>query len=375
MSRSTVPGDPYLLAPPPSLRDPNRSDRLLTVMSSVADKYAACLLLPGLRRSRSRPLPCPRSATLNLTVLARRDVACDTKEVTLVASGGGPLPAWQPGSHVEVRLPSGRVRPYSLCGDPADKTAYRIAVRRIPAGRGGSVEVHETLLPGVELAATGPVNAFPFAGESSVLFIAGGIGITPLLPMAREAARRGLDWFLVQTGRDCSSLPLTRETTALDPDGSHTVQHTMEYDGVPDPVQLLAYAPHPDAAVYCCGPPPLLTSIRDALALSPPPRRALHAQRFTPPPRADGAPFVLQLADGTNLSVASDRTMLDVLLETRPNHPYACREGFCGTCLVRVRHGQPVHHDRRLTPSERATGALLPCVSRAVRGSSLTIDA
>ncbi|MEU7644905.1 PDR/VanB family oxidoreductase [Streptomyces huasconensis] len=358
--------------PPTDLYRPGRPDPFLTQLTRLRRVLFFCLTLPGVRSGSRRPAPARLPAETALTVRARRELAPDVVEFTLGAEQPGePLPAWQPGSHLDVILPSGRMRTYSLCGDPADTSAYRIAVRRLPDGRGGSRELHDAVRPGTRLTARGPFCAFPFAAEPAVLFLAGGIGITPLLPMVREAARRGLDWHLVQTGRDRTSLPYAAEAAALDPTGARITTHCYDSEGYPDPAALLARAPR-HAAVYCCGPAPLLDSVRRALSAGA--DQPLHAQRFATEPVAAGAPFTLRLRDGTLLEVPAEQATLDVLLDARPATPRSCRQGYCGTCRLQILDGTPDHRDHVLTPEERAAGALLPCVSRAERGSLLSVD-
>ncbi|WP_246213289.1 PDR/VanB family oxidoreductase [Kitasatospora viridis] len=349
---------------PPDLYGRPQADRFMRFLTRFGDLHTTALGAPALRRSPRRP-PSRGRAPLVLAVTGHREIAEDVVELRLAEPAGGALPAWQPGAHLRLTLPSGRERHYSLCGDPADRHSYRIAVRRIAGGGGGSVEVHEELHPGVRLTVRRPRNGFVFCAEPAVLLVAGGIGITPLLPMAREAARRGLDWHLVHAGRSPQSLPFTEELRALDP-----ARITLLTEGVPTGAQLLAPAA-PGAAVYCCGPAPMLAAVQQALDAS----GALHFERFGAAPVRDGRPFTLKLADtGEELPVPADRSALDVLREARPGVPYSCHQGFCGTCEVRLVAGTPEHRDRRLTAEERAAGALLPCVSRAAEGETLTVE-
>ncbi|MEV2255584.1 PDR/VanB family oxidoreductase [Streptomyces sp. NPDC050147] len=358
--------------PPNDLYRPERPDQFMTQLTRLSRVLFFSLTLPGVRRSSRLPTPAHVPAETPLTVRSRRDLAPDVAEFTLTAQRPQePLPAWQPGSHLDVILPSGRMRSYSLCGDPVDTTVYRIAVRRLANGRGGSRELHDVVLPGTRLTARGPFCTFPFAAEPTVLFLAGGIGITPLLPMVREAARRGLDWHLVQTGRDHASLAYAAELAALDPIGTRITRHCYDIEGYPDPAVLLARAPR-SAAVYCCGPTRLLDSVRRTLSAQT--DRGLHAQRFTKDSVAEGAPFTLRLRDGTRLPVPADQTALDVLLDAYPAAPRSCRQGYCGTCRIQVLDGTPDHRDHLLTSEERDAGALLPCVSRAEEGTLLSID-
>ncbi|WP_431781545.1 PDR/VanB family oxidoreductase [Streptomyces chumphonensis] len=355
--------------PPPALFGRPRQDRFLRFLTAFADRYLAL----ATRTDPTGRHPATSRPPLRLTVTDRRMAAEDVVALRLAAADGAPLPPWRPGAHLDLRLPSGRTRQYSLCGDPAERHSYRIAVRRLPGGGGGSAEVHDTLTPGARVTVAGPRNAFPFAAQDRVLLLAGGIGITPILPMAREAARRGLDWRLVHCGRTRASLPFADELAALDArhPGRVRVRADDEH-GPPDAARLLADAP-PGAAVYCCGPGPLLDAVRAAFDAGP--AGALHAERFAAPPVVDGRPFSLRLRrSGTLLPVPADRTALDVLRESDPATASSCRQGFCGVCRVRVLAGPVEHRDRRLTPAQRAAGDMLVCVSRAPEGACLELD-
>ncbi|WP_406206996.1 PDR/VanB family oxidoreductase [Kitasatospora sp. NBC_01560] len=355
--------------PPPDLYGRPRADRFMQRLTAFGDGYSSALGSPLLRRSPRRPQSRP-TPPLQLVVAARREVAADVVELRLADPSGGPLPAWQPGAHLRLALPSGRERHYSLCGDPSDRAGYRIAVRRLPEGGGGSVEIHDTLHPGTRLTARRPRNGFAFCAEPAVLLLAGGIGVTPLIPMVHEARSHGLDWQLVLVGRSADTLPYAAELRALDRLRVHL--RTDDEHGVPTGAELLARAPH-GAAVYCCGPAPMLAAVQQALDASP--AASLHFERFGAAPVTDGAPFTLRLgADGPALDVPADRSALDVLREARPDLPYSCHQGFCGTCEVRVLAGRPEHRDRRLSTEQRAAGALLPCVSRAAEGETLVLD-
>ncbi|MFJ3789884.1 PDR/VanB family oxidoreductase [Kitasatospora sp. NPDC090091] len=359
-----------LHTPPPDLYGRPHADRFMRRLTAFGDRYSPALGSPLLRRNPRRPVGRP-TPPLQLVVAARREVAADVVELRLTDPSGGPLPRWQPGAHLRLTLPSGRERHYSLCGDPAERTAYRIAVRRLPGGGGGSVEVHDALHQGTRLTARRPRNGFAFCAEPAVLLLAGGIGVTPLLPMAREAQRHGLDWRLVLVGRSAATLPYADELDDLDPRRVHR-RTDDEHGGVPTGAELLGYAP-PGAAAYCCGPAPMLAAVQGALDGSP--AAALHFERFGAAPITDGEPFTVRLgADGPALAVPADRSALDVLREARPDLPYSCHQGFCGTCEVRLLAGAPDHRDRRLTPEQRAAGALLPCVSRAAEGETLVVD-
>jgi len=316
------------------------------------------------RLDRGRPPVRLVDRDVPVLVESIREEAVDVRGITLVSADGAQLPGWHPGAHLDVVLPSGRMRQYSLCGNPADQSRYRIAVRRLENGDGGSCEIHDTLRVGDRLTVRGPRNAFPFIPSERYLFIAGGIGITAILPMVRAAAAAGADWRLVYCGRSRESMPFRAEVVTLDP-ARVWLRPDEEY-GVPaSGAELFEHAPE-GARVYCCGPVPMTTGVRLDLPASR--ADALHFERFSPPPIVAGKPFEVELArSGRVLEVPADRSALDVIRDEQPGIPYSCRQGFCGTCTQRVLAGAVEHNDHVLTPEER-TVAMTICVSRASGG-------
>lgn len=328
----------------------------------------------ALRRPRL-PAGVPQDL-IALSVTGRRVVARDQDvvELTLAAAGGGTLPSWHPGSHIDVHLPSGRIRQYSLCGDPTSRDVYRVAVRHIPEGGGGSVEVHD-LAVGDVVHTHGPRNAFPmtvpgFGSPTRRLqFIAGGIGITPILPMLHRARQLGIDWSMIYCGRSADSLPYLDELTAF---GDAVVVRTDDRHGIPDAEELLVDCVA-GTAVYACGPAPMLTAVRAGLAGRD--DVELHFERFAAAPVVDGHPFDVTVASsGRTVTVDADETLLTALRHSAVPAPYSCQQGFCGTCRTRVLAGEVDHRDTLLSDPERAAGQMLTCVSRAARGSALTLD-
>jgi ferredoxin-NADP reductase len=324
-----------------------------------------------------RPPVAEVDRDLRLRISEIRAEARDVVSLTLVAVDGSLLPAWQPGAHVDLVLPSGRQRQYSLCGDPADPRAYRVAVRRIADGGGGSREVHELTL-GTELVVRGPRPAFPLVRASSYLFMAGGIGITPILPMLRAVAASDADWRLVYAGRDRDLMPFLGELAELD-SARITIWSDRERGRPPTGADLLAQSPEPGTSVgYMCGPPAMVSGVRAELGETGAtanlgPISALHVERFSAPPVIGGRQFVVELArDGSRYAVPGDRSLLQVLRERRGGVAYSCQQGFCGTCRTRVLAGQVDHHDRVLTAAERVDEMAI-CVSRA-RGETLVLD-
>nr|WSY49031.1 PDR/VanB family oxidoreductase [Streptomyces sp. NBC_00886] len=306
---------------------------------------------------------------VRLLVRQARWVARDVMELRLTRPGGGALPAWEPGAHVELTLPSGLRRAYSLCGDVADTEAWTVAVHRVAEGRGGSREIHDTALVGRELEVRGPINRFPLVPAAGHLLLAGGIGVTPLLPMARELSARGLPWRLVLGARDRSRLVYAEDLVKLG--GERVLLVPQDEAGLPDLAAELAAAP-PAHAVYACGPQPMLDAVT-ALCRTTDPARALHLERFTTVddavPDQLGAPSgefeVVLSRSGLRLTVPADRSVLDVVREKLPDVPYSCEEGYCGSCETPVTAGLPDHRDTVIEPSERATATtMMICVSR-----------
>ncbi|WP_338597960.1 PDR/VanB family oxidoreductase [Saccharopolyspora sp. SCSIO 74807] len=318
----------------------------------------------------SRPKPVRRSGfDLDLVIDRIRPETADVVSVRLSDPDGGALPSWVPGAHIDVFLPSGKQRQYSLCGDPADRFGYRIAVRRLADGLGGSREVHDELEPGDRITIRGPRNAFRLVDAESYLFVAGGIGITPILPMVRECHRRGSPWRMVYLGRSRESLPFLDELAGY---GSGVVDVRPDDEhGPPDITAILPEA-LPGAAVYLCGPAPLMTTARDLLREINP-SGSLHTERFSPLPVRDGVPFAVRLArSGIDVQVPPDESALAAIRRELPGVPYSCQQGFCGSCKVRVLAGEVEHRDRLLPDDERADSMLI-CVSRSA-GEQLTID-
>ncbi|RMI29978.1 PDR/VanB family oxidoreductase [Nocardia stercoris] len=365
MSRIEIP-----VAVPPDLYGKHRHDPTTRVLDAVATAKMAW----SARLSRKRLDLAANGIRFPAVVTARTPVAADDDvvSVTFESPDGGALPLWQPGAHIDLELPSGRVSQYSLCGDPADRSRYRIAVRRIPDGSGGSVEVHDALPIGTQVALRGPRNAFPFAATGSTTrrlhFVAGGIGITPILTMVRAADRLAVPWTLVYCGRTRAALPFRDELAAY---GDRVTIRTDDEHGIPAAADLLAGVER-GTAVYCCGPTPMTAAVLDALRTAD--GIEFHSERFSPAPVVDGSPFTVTLAaTGEQIDVAADETMLTALLRARPNQPYSCRQGFCRTCVLRVLDGHPDHRDTVLTPEEHADGRTLACVSRC-HGDGLVVD-
>ena len=298
-------------------------------------------------------------STARLVVTAKDPVADGVVALTLARPDGARLPDWTPGAHVDLTLGDGTTRQYSLCGDRWDATSYRVAVLREPAGRGGSAYVHDRLVVGDEVGFGGPRNHFPLVPAARYRFVAGGIGITPLLPMIRTAEIVGADWALLYGGRSRRSMAFTDELT--DP----RVQVVPQDEAGLLPLRPWLGPPRDDTVVYCCGPSPLLAAVEEATA-----GHRLHTERFAvtevaPPVRDE--PFTVELArTGTSVVVDATTTVLEAARRAGATTLSSCERGTCGTCETTVLAGVPDHRDQILADHERAAGdCMLPCVSRA----------
>ena len=349
---------------PADLYGRRERDRFATVLWGVRALFGGFAATSRWRPSRVTPV----RRALAAVITKRELVAPDVVALTFADPDGGLLPSWTPGGHIDVQLPSGRRRQYSLCGPPGRRTDYRIAVRRIPDGGGGSIEMHDAFAVGDTLVFEGPRNAFYLGStEHDVLFVIGGIGVTPILPMIRVAQQRGINWRAVYAGRSREYMPFLDEVVSVAPDRV-TTWADDEHGGVAAVDELLAWA-GPTTAVYVCGPSAMLEAVR--LARDEHANAPLHYERFSPPPVVDGIPFELELARSKRvLRVPANRTALDVMLDADPTAAYSCQQGFCGTCKVKVVAGQVDHRGRNAVGEDE----MLVCVSRAT-GARVVIDA
>lgn len=309
---------------------------------------------------------------LTLSVSGLRAVAEGVLEVKLVAQDGGPLPLWEPGAHVSFALTPRMSRQYSLCGPLAERAFWKIAVLRTPQGRGGSALIHRDWRIGHVVRASLPRNHFAFDNASFYLFVAGGIGITPLLPMIERARRNRKGWRLVYGGRSLASMAYREELAAIGPRVELWPEDTT---GRPDLAALTRELPE-NALVYACGPEGLLKALGD-LALEWP-RDRLRLERFsaaTAPPDRTNRPFTAHLqASGRSILVGAGETLLEALTRSGISHPSACRAGTCGACQTRVLAGAVDHRDSVLTVAEHAAGEwMMVCVSRA-DGDEIALD-
>jgi ferredoxin-NADP reductase len=294
------------------------------------------------------------------TVAAEAVVVLELEEV-----GAHELPGWQPGAHVDLVLAPGVVRQYSLCGDPADRRSWRVAVLREEAGRGGSVIAHDALHEGSVLHARGPRNHFPLKPARTHMFVAGGIGITPFLPMIRALESAGGSWRLLYGGRSRRSMAFLHELATY---GERVLVRPQDEFSLLDLDAAFADV-LPGTSVYCCGPEALLQAVEDRAGTWAP--GTLHVERFGPRPVVSTAPdtafdLVCQ-ASGLSLHVPADRSVLDVVTEAGIEVLTSCTEGTCGSCETRVVAGRPDQRDSVLSEEDRGSGQfMMICVSRSL---------
>ena len=299
---------------------------------------------------------------LHLVVEKKELLADDVVLLTLRDPSGAELPEWTPGAHLDLVLTADLVRQYSLCGDPGERSVYRVAVLREPAGRGGSAHVHDVVAEGDTVLVRGPRNRFALVDAPGYVFVAGGIGITPLVPMIAAAHAAGADWQLVHGGRSRASMAFT-ELAGRHPDRVALVP--QDEAGLLDVAGILAAAA--GRPVYCCGPEGLLAAVEaEGERLGVP----VHVERFSARPGALDGPdeaFEVELSgSGTVVAVPAGCSILDALEGAGIATLSSCREGTCGTCETGVLAGEPDHRDSLLTEEERASNeVMMLCVSRS----------
>jgi ferredoxin-NADP reductase len=327
------------------------------------------LLLTGVVGADRGAVPAD-VATLQVT--AKHLVAEDVLTLELASPSGLRLRDWEPGAHIDLLLPNGTTRQYSLCGDRWDPFIYSVGVLREQDSRGGSVYVHDELEVGDLVGVGGPRNNFALVPGERYLFVAGGIGITPLLPMVQQADMLGADWHLLYGGRRRASMAFLDELAAY---GERVQVVPQDEFGLLDLPAFLG-APRPGVKIYSCGPAPLLAAMERACADWPP--YTLRTERFVsaePTAPVRRAPFDVELVrTGRTVTVTPDMTVLEAVGAVGVEVLSSCRQGICGTCETTVLAGEPDHRDALLDDQERQSGdCMFICVSRA-RSDRLVLD-
>ena len=314
-----------------------------------------------------------REHEADLVVREAQIVADGVMVLTLADPNGGELPPWTPGAHIDFVFGDELVRQYSLCSSPSKPDVWRVGVLRAADSRGGSERVHGALTSGAIVRVRGPRNHFPLVASSRYLFIAGGIGITPLLPMIAEANASGADWRLLYGGRERASMAFLGELAQY---GDRVKIVPQDEEGMLDLESVLG-TPQPNTLVYCCGPEGLLGAVEKFCEKWP--SGSLHLERFSAKPQepaaeADAAFELVLQRSGLTLEVPPDKSVLTVIREAGVSVLASCLEGVCGTCETEVIEGDVDHRDSVLNEEEQASNEyMMVCVSRC-RSPRLVLD-
>jgi vanillate O-demethylase ferredoxin subunit len=308
-----------------------------------------------------------------LTVhVARKRVEADNiVSFELVLAGGGELPAFSAGSHIDVEVRPGMVRQYSLCNPPGERDRYLIAVLREPRSRGGSVAMLDHLDEGQRIHISAPRNLFPLVGEARrIKLFAGGIGVTPILCMAERLANSGIPFSFHYANRSRSRAAFLERIRSSAFAGSVQFHFDDEVGGPMLDLQNAIGAATEDTHLYVCGPAAFIKSVLETAERAGWPSSQLHREYFVSSALEAAAPsgmFSVRIAStGKILTVPSGRTVVDVLAENGIEVPMSCQQGVCGTCVTRVLEGIPEHHDVFMTDEEHARNdQFTPCCSRS----------
>lgn len=314
-----------------------------------------------------------QTETIHVVIEKTETLADGIRLLYLASKDGNALPPWEPGAHIDVAVPGGTERQYSLCGHPHDPH-WEIAVQREDHGRGGSRYLCDTAQVGDPLTVRGPRNRFQLTTAESYLFIAGGIGITPLLPMAEQCLRDGYPVRFLYGARARGSMAFLERLRGIGAELVLWPQDTRGLLPIAEEIQNLG----PRTAVYCCGPAPMLAAVESACQAAG--RQAPQLERFTADAGAmtqgETAAFEIELAsNGEVLQVPPDMSILEVLEAHGYPADASCEEGICGTCETAVLAGVPMHRDSVLTDDDHQRGdCMMICVSRAGAGTRLVLD-
>jgi len=317
------------------------------------------------------------AAVQSLTVLVA-DVRAEAKDVVtleLRAIGGGELPIFTPGAHLDVHLPNGLVRNYSLSNDCRERNRYVIGVGRAAESRGGSSYVHSSIRAGEKLKISAPRNNFPLDEDStSFLFIAGGIGITPIIAMVRWCIANQKPWRLIYAARSRQRTAFYEELCELS--GDRIQFHFDDERGQVLDVGQAISGWSDGETIYCCGPTPLMEAVKTLTEHLP--AGTVQFEWFTVPESdepQESSSFTVKLErSGVEFEVPEHKSILEVLEEHGFEIPFSCREGLCGTCVTNVCSGEPDHRDYVLSDEEREAGKMMTiCCSRS-KSALLTLD-
>lgn len=296
---------------------------------------------------------------IHMVVAQVQNIAERVLLIKLLPIGGGQLPVWHPGAHVTVYLPNGLERQYSLCGDPAERSSFEIAVLESPTSEGGSRWIHNELRPGMTLDVSAPRNHFELEPSNEYVFVAGGIGITPIKAMI-ESLPPQRKWKLFYLGKNKKRMAFADQLAKQYPENVQIVTSSSRAKTFSLESELNATT----AQVYCCGPESLMEDLTRFV-----PSEQLHLERFTALQRTSDVPLkpveVTCRKSHKTFTVPEEKSILDVMEENSIPVLGSCRKGVCGSCEVRVVEGKPVHLDSVMDDAEKdKMGVMYPCVSR-----------
>lgn len=314
---------------------------------------------------------------INVKVKHKEQAAEGIAAFTLVPAEGGDLPPFEAGAHVDVELPNGLVRQYSLCGSPSNTASYELGILLEEEGRGGSRSAHEDVQEGAALRISEPRNLFPLEPSGRSILLAGGIGVTPILAMAEALSAAGREFEFHYCCRSPKRAAFLERITK----SPYADKVFVHYDDGDDAQKLNAKdilgMPDPDTHVYFCGPEGFIDFVLKTTGELGWQDANVHLERFDAVPmieEGDGSFEVEIASSGKTIQVAADQTVLDALVNAGVDVPVSCEQGICGTCIMKVLEGEPDHRDMFFTDEEHAANdQFTPCCSRA-KTSRLVID-
>ncbi len=326
----------------------------------------------------TRARPAYREVEVDVEVRRREAISDDVVTLTLVDPSGADLPEWAPGAHIDLLMTPSLVRQYSLCGDTANRGEWRIGVLLDPGSRGGSQFVHDKLHEGTTVRVRGPRNHFPLVGSPRYLFVAGGIGVTPIMPMIAAAEAAGAEWRLLYGGRTRSSMAFADDLQRYGERVTVCSRDARDGANFRTSLDTTLSSARENTLVYCCGPEGLLSAVENACKHWP--QGSLHIERFSAKTLEEPAEGALPSFEvecqrsGLTLTVPRDKSVYQVCEEAGVDVLGSCMEGVCGTCECDVLEGEPDHRDSVLNDAEKARNdVMMICVSRA-RSERLVLD-
>jgi ferredoxin-NADP reductase len=314
---------------------------------------------------------------LRVVVARREEIATDIVLIELREPDGEELPTFTAGAHIDLHLPQGLIRSYSLVNLEAAPKRYCIAIQNDANSRGGSRWVWQSLGEGESIEISPPRNSFELVEDGNpVVLLAGGIGITPLWCMVQRLQQGSTPWRLYYAARSRERAAFHAQLAALETaNPGHVVFHfDDEHQGRPIDLRWPIAGASPDAHLYCCGPAPMLAAFEILTADHD--RSRVHIERFTAAeaPALEGGFTVVLARSGQTLQIQPGQSILNAIIQAGITMPFACTEGVCGECVTTVLEGEPLHRDSYLTDEERASNTLMTVCCSGSKGARLVLD-